>query len=93
MNTSVDDAIIDVESGAIQYVVISVSSAAMGERLIPIPLKIFSWDSANKTFTLTTDVQTIENASSFKVGEYPDTQTPDWDAEIRSYWENLTGKQ
>ena len=75
---SVADVLLDVQSGAIQYVVIAVQNAATGEKLIPIPLSLFTWDSTNKTLALTVNSQILDGAPSFQSGEYPATQTPGW---------------
>ena len=67
-NISVDDVLINVESGEVQYVVINVNSSVTGEMLIPIPLNIFHWDSAAKAFTLNVNANTILNAPIFNEG-------------------------
>lgn len=84
---SVDDVLVDVESCEIKYVVLSASSTATGEMLIPIPLKILGWDASNKAFVPNVDPQALLQAPGFEVGKYPPTITPDWDANLRSYWE------
>jgi hypothetical protein len=87
VSMSMNDVLLDAESGAVKYVVLSVSTQTMGERLIPIPLKILTWDAANQVFVPNVDPQAIEQAPSFQAGKYPLTVTPDWDADLRSYWE------
>ncbi len=87
---SVTDVIIDVQTGAIKYVVISISAEAGGEKLIPIPLSVVSWDTVNQTFTFTVSMDRLINAPSFASGEFPQTQQPDWDAQFRSYWSQQT---
>lgn len=89
---AVNDVIVDTESGAVEYVVISFTSTGAGEKLIPIPLSLFSWDSTNMTFTLTADPQIVANAPSFQSGEYPATRTSGWDADIHAYWQDKTGQ-
>ena len=82
----VGDVIIDVKTGAIQYVVISISSEAGGEKMIPIPLSLFSWDKVNQTFGLTVSPDMLLKAPSFAGSEFPHTQQPDWDALFREFW-------
>jgi len=83
----VDDVLVDSQSGEIKYVVLSASSTATGEKLIPIPLKILGWDASNKAFVPNVDPQAFLQAPGFEAGKYPPTITPDWDANLRSYWE------
>ena len=84
---AVKDVLLDSQSGALKYVVLSANTAATGERLIPIPLNILSWDAANKVFIPNVDPQAFLQAPSFEGGKFPPTITPDWDANLRSYWE------
>jgi sporulation protein YlmC with PRC-barrel domain len=93
VKTSVDDIIVDVDSGEVQYLVVSVSIAGSEATLIPIPLDVIRWDDVNKVFTLSAPVQDIANAPTFTGDVFPDTSTPGWDDEIRSYWENLTSSK
>jgi len=83
----VDDVLVDVESGEIKYVVLSASTTATGEKLIPLPLKILGWDASNNAFIPNVDPQALLQAPGFEAGKYPPTITPDWDANLRSYWE------
>jgi hypothetical protein len=84
---SVDDVLVDAESGEIKYVVLSASSTATGEKLIPLPLKVLGWDAANNAFVPNVDPQALLQAPGFEAGKYPPTITPDWDANLRSYWQ------
>ena len=82
----VDDVLVDVESGEIQYVVLSASSTVTGEKIIPLPLKVLGWDATNNAFIPNVDPQALLQAPGFEAGKYPPTITPDWDANLRSYW-------
>lgn len=84
---SVNDVLVDMKSCEIKYVVLSASSTATGEKLIPLPLKILGWDATNKAFIPNVDPQALLQAPVFEAGKYPPTITPDWDANLRSYWE------
>jgi sporulation protein YlmC with PRC-barrel domain len=87
VSMKVDDVLVDSQSGEIKYVVLSASSTATGEKLIPLPLKVLGWDAANNAFTSNVDPQALLQAPGFEAGKYPPTITPDWDTNLRSYWE------
>ena len=84
---AVKDILLDSETGDLKYVVFSASTAATGERLIPIPLKILSWDATDKVSIPNIDPQALEQAPAFEGGKFPPTITPDWDANLRSFWQ------
>ncbi len=90
VSTSVDDGILDDQNGELQYLVVSVKVDGAENMLIPIPLSVIRWDDVNKVFTLSTSILDIAKAPAFMNGEYPDTQTSDWDTAIQSYWDNLS---
>jgi len=82
----VQDVIVDVETGAIQYILLSASTETISPRLIPVLLSVINWDGANATFILTIDMQTLQEAPSFLPGAPPNTQETGWDTDIRSFW-------
>jgi sporulation protein YlmC with PRC-barrel domain len=90
-SATVDDVIIDVETGEILYAVILVDLQGAGQRLIPIPLdpSLIGWDAVNSNFTLSVDLVALSGAPSYEAGSLPDTQQTDWDAELREFWEAL----
>ena len=83
----VQDVIVDVETGAIQYILLSASTETISPRLIPVLLSVINWDEANVTFILTIDMQTLQEAPSFLPGDPLNTQETGWDTDIRSFWE------
>lgn len=81
---TVDNLILDVEAGAIQYIVVATEDGA----LIAVPYDQVAWDEGG-FFLLNVDVSAFEGAPAFEGGEIPDTQEPDWDADIAAYWSSL----
>lgn len=84
---TVDDMIVDVATGEIQYIVVDVTLDE-GERWIPVPLSSIQWDAANGAFVINANPATFREAPFFENGEYPDTSTPGWDSEFDTFWQN-----
>jgi hypothetical protein len=84
----VDDIIVDVETCEVQYVVISTGSFLEEEKLIPVPVQALSWDSTNNTFVVANvDPAALLEAPTFDRDKYPQTNSPNWDDDIRSFWD------
>lgn len=84
----VDDIIVDVETCDIQYVVISTGAFLEKEKLIPIPVRALSWDGTNNTFALSNiDPLALMQAPTFDRDKYPQTNSPNWDDDIRTFWD------
>lgn len=81
----VDDMIVDIESGAIQYVVVH-AGFDDGEHWIPIPPRVLLWDAANDRFVLSVDLTTLQGAPFFVDGAFPDTSADGWNSEFDAYW-------
>ena len=81
------DVILELRTGAVQYVVIAASGGETGDRLVPIPLDVLGWDSENARLVLLLGQEAFNQAPSFEGGEYPDTTKPDWDAKFQEYWQ------
>ncbi len=82
---TVQDVLIDYNTGRILFAVIDPSDMP-GSRLIPIPVRAFSWDPTNQRFILVVDAQTLNTAPAFQNSQYPDFTLPAWDNEYRLYW-------
>lgn len=92
---NLDDMLIDLGSGEVRYVVLSIGGfLGLGEELRAIPLSAFDLDTrgvfddtAAATLILGVDQAVLEQSPTFDPNAYPDTTTPDWDAEWRQFWE------
>jgi sporulation protein YlmC with PRC-barrel domain len=86
---SVEDVIVDVNNGDLQYVLLSISGIqGLNNMLIPIPPQILGLDIQNQTFTINVDPQVLQNAPKFAQGGFPLTTQPNWDADIQSFWQS-----
>jgi sporulation protein YlmC with PRC-barrel domain len=86
---SVEDVIVDVNTGDLKYVVLSVSGIpGLNNKLIPIPPQILSYDTQNQTFTIDVDPQALQKAPGFDQNNFPLTTQSNWDSNIQSYWQS-----
>jgi sporulation protein YlmC with PRC-barrel domain len=88
MDATVDDAIVDPNAGAIQYLVVT-GAFTGGQRTVPVPVKYLNWDAANQKFSLGVNSLALVNAPAFDKGQYPDFSSNDWSTKLDSYWNNL----
>ncbi len=86
---SVEDVIVDVNTGDLRYVVLSITGIqGLDNMLIPIPPRILGLDIQNQTFTINVDPQMLQNAPKFVQDSFPLTTQPNWDADIQSFWQS-----
>ena len=91
---SVKEIMIDVPSGRVAYVVLSVGGfLGIGERLFAIPWNAFILDEDRKCFILDVDKRRLENAPGFDKNNWPDMADRKWGQSVfdyygaKSYWE------
>lgn len=87
---SIDDLIVAIDTGDIQYVVVDVTLDE-GQRLIPVPVSSIQWDAANGAFVINANPATFRDAPFFENGQYPDTSMSGWNAEFDTFWQNNGG--
>lgn len=84
---TVDDLVIDVETGEIHYVLFVTSSAGAEAELIAVPVQVLAWSETSSAVVLRVDRVVFIGAPFFAITAFPDTQQNDWDAALRAYWE------
>jgi sporulation protein YlmC with PRC-barrel domain len=90
----VDDLLIDPESGAIEYAVVSFGGfLGMGNKLFAVPfdrLEAPQVPEGSKLahFTFNVDKSKLENAPNFDKDEWPDITTPTWRQEIDRFYDS-----
>jgi sporulation protein YlmC with PRC-barrel domain len=89
---TIRDALVDISSGQVLYVVVEIRTLGGETRLIAVPVQVLRWDPTALTFGLTVDRATLEAAPAFEGNAIPDTQTSGWDADIMAYWSDLVGE-
>jgi sporulation protein YlmC with PRC-barrel domain len=87
VDATIEDMIIDVESGAIQYLVVN-ALFDEGERWIPVPLNLVQWNAGSDVFVLNSNPAALRDAPFFENGQFPDTTASGWNSEFDTYWQN-----
>jgi hypothetical protein len=85
MSATVEDVIVDIDSGDIQYIVLN-TTLDTEDRWIPIPLSFFQWDSTNGSFVFGGDAIMLQDAPFFMDGEFPSTMEQGWDSDFSDFW-------
>lgn len=80
---TISDAVVDVNSGAITYVILTVNG-----KLVPVPVTELGIDLATQSVVLQSGAASLQNAPSFILGKLPLTTSSDWDAQIKSFWQS-----
>jgi sporulation protein YlmC with PRC-barrel domain len=85
-----EDIVINLKSGKIIYVIVSVFDGAdLDDVLIPVPPAAFRLDSSAPALVIADADVVLVDAPRFRIGEFPYTLDPDWDVDVRSYWQGL----
>lgn len=67
-----EDLMIDFESGFLASAIMSAGGVlGMGDKFYPLPLEVLSFDPINRTFYLTVDKETLEEAPAFEKERLP----------------------
>jgi hypothetical protein len=82
---TVEDMIVEPQTGDLQYLVVSFGTQ---DSWFPIPVGFMRWDATNNQFVLMINQNALENAPAFSPDQFPDTAASGWDQEFSIYWEN-----
>jgi len=78
----VQDLIVVLGQGQVLYAVIDT-----GESTIAIPWQRLQYDETASHFTVNADETTLANAPALNLDEWQQPVAPDWDADIRQFWQ------
>lgn len=91
---SVEEVIVDTDTGDVHYLVVEAGDVLdLGNVWIPVPMASVDIERAGDDELLRDDLivmvdrQQLSQAPNFEAGEMPSTMDPDWDTDIRQYWE------
>lgn len=87
VNATIEDVIVDPDTGEILYLVID-ASLTEGERWIPVPFGALQWDADNDGFVIKANANALQNAPFFEDGQFPDMSVEGWDDEFETFWQN-----
>jgi sporulation protein YlmC with PRC-barrel domain len=89
VDATIEDMIVDVESGAIWYLVVN-ALFDEGGRWIPVPLNLVQWNAGSSVFVLNSNPAALRDAPFFENGQFPDTMASGWNSEFDTYWQNAS---
>jgi hypothetical protein len=85
---TVEDMIIEPQTGDMQYLVVSFGTE---DTWIPIPIGFLRWDATSNGFVLMVNANALQNAPSFSSDQFPDTSMSGWDQEFSTFWQSNGG--
>jgi sporulation protein YlmC with PRC-barrel domain len=86
---SINDAIVSLEQGCIDYMVLSFGGIlGLGESHYLIPWRVVQIDPAGERLILNVDPAMLNEAPIWDDANLPDMTAEDWDADFFGYWEN-----
>ena len=94
---SIDDLVIDLQSGKLQYVAVAVGGVlGVGEKLFAVPFEEFktTHDTSNNImFVLDISKDRLENAPGFDKSHLPDFASPEWRNQIDTYYHRTSANR
>ena len=87
----VDDLVIDLQSGKVVYVALSVGGVlGIGDKLFGVPYEEFKFNYGpnEKNFVLNISKERLEGALGFNKDQWPDFADPQWRNQIDTYYRN-----
>lgn len=83
----VDEFVIDLDSGRITYVVVSMGGfLGIGDKLYAVPWELFSTHPGDHEFFLDVEKQMLLDAPGFERNRWPDMGDPAWAAAIHAHY-------
>lgn len=83
---SLEEIMIDLESGRVAYAVLSAGGfLGLGEKFFAIPWELVAVDTDDKKVVIDLDKETLENAPGFDQDNWPDSSRQDWLEEVYVY--------
>ena len=84
---TIEDLMIDIESGRIAYAVLSFGGfLGLGDKLFAIPWSALKLDAVEKRFVLNVSKELLEEAPGFDKRNWPDMSDPAWGVQIDTYY-------
>lgn len=83
----IEDLVLDVDSGKVQYAVLSFGGVlGLGDKYFAVPLEAMRLDTEQECFVLDVDKQRLENAPGFDKASWPSRADPQFCRRVRQYY-------
>lgn len=90
---SIEDIVVT-ETGKTPYAMVRFHSQTVGDDVWHyVPFQALTLDRFNEQAIVGVEQKTVQQLSGFDEGTLPDTSDPDWDKEIRRFWERLLDRR
>lgn len=83
----VEDMVIDLENGDVQYVILSSDEFLTPDEYLAVPLAALNFDAAADELSLNVDQPVLDAAPTFTADAWPNFTDPAWDIEWFNYWD------
>ena len=84
---TVEEIMIDLQSGRVAYAVISFGGfLGIGDKLFAVPWHVLTFNTADHEFIFDVDRDTLERTPGFDKENWPDMADPDWSAHLNSHY-------
>jgi sporulation protein YlmC with PRC-barrel domain len=84
---TIEDFMIDLESGRVNYAVLSFGGfLGMGDKLFAVPYEALRIDPENERFVLDVPKERLEKAPGFEKSDWPEFGDDKWTREVHSHW-------
>jgi sporulation protein YlmC with PRC-barrel domain len=89
-----EDLMVNWREGRVAYAVLSLGGfLGMGDKWFAVPLSALTINPVEQTVVIDVDREMLQVAPGFDRDNWPDVANPDWDQEIRQYWEEWLREQ
>lgn len=83
----IEEIMIKLSDGSIGYAVLSFGGLlGLGSKLFAVPWHVMDFDSSKHEYVLDVSKSELKNAPGFDKSNWPDTENPDWDKEVRGFY-------
>lgn len=83
----IEDLMIDLTTGRVAYAVVSFGGLlGIGNKLFAVPLQALKQDAADKSFTLDTNKDALDNAHGFDKDHWPDFADRNWQTAVHKHY-------
>jgi sporulation protein YlmC with PRC-barrel domain len=84
---SLEELMLDLGNGRVAYAVLSFGGLlGVGNKLFALPWQAMRVDQDNKEIVVNVDKELLENAPGFDKDNWPQSSSPEWIADIHSYY-------
>jgi sporulation protein YlmC with PRC-barrel domain len=84
---SLEDIVVDWQQSRLAYPILSFGGfLGLGDKWFVIPFDAVTLNPLDQAFIFDVQPETLENAPGFDPDQLPDTTDPDWDSDVRGFW-------